>query len=181
MSTRQYGTFVVIGSGSGIGNHVAYTFAVKGFSHIIPLARNESDIFIDEIKVDISCRGVARSTEKLEKVGHIIECGLLESVETIEENFETTNIALYIVAQWAIPRLRALSASSAAAKSSLLVTNSLLYANPIPQLFSLSLVKAAQCSLVMSLAKTFNSSGIHIALVTVGGKDAWSWETEILE
>jgi len=33
-----------------------------------------SDIFIDEIKVDISCRGVARSTEKLEKVGHIIEC-----------------------------------------------------------------------------------------------------------
>lgn len=58
----------------------------------------------------------------------------------------------------------------------------------------------------MSLAKTFNSSGIHVALVTVGGavapenkslnprniadqtwepfdqeKDAWSWETEILE
>lgn len=117
----------------------------------------------------------------------IVLGGLLESVETIEENFEvcafvsfglrfhgnttlkTTNIALYIVAQWAIPRLRALSASSAAAKSSLLVTNSLLYANPIPHLFSLSLVKAAQCSLVMSLAKTFNSSGIHIALVTVGG------------
>jgi hypothetical protein len=81
-----------------------------------------------------------------------------------------------------------------------------LYANPIPQLFSLSLAKAAQRSLVMSLAKTFNSSGIHIALVTVGGavapedeslnprniadqawgpfdqeKYTWSWETEILE
>lgn len=58
----------------------------------------------------------------------------------------------------------------------------------------------------MSLAKTFNRSGVHIALVTVGGavapenknlnpkniagqawklfdqeKDAWGWETEILE
>ncbi|OCK89697.1 uncharacterized protein K441DRAFT_734769 [Cenococcum geophilum 1.58] len=153
MSTRQYGTFVVIGSGSGIGNHVAYTFAVKGFSHIIPLARN------DWTYNRVCFFNAAR----------IVLGGLLESVETIEENFETTNIALYIVAQWAIPRLRALSASSAAAKSSLLVTNSLLYANPIPQLFSLSLVKAAQCSLVMSLAKTFNSSGIHIALVTVGG------------
>ena len=41
MSTRQYGTFVVIGSGSDIGNHVAYTFTVKGFNHIILLARNE--------------------------------------------------------------------------------------------------------------------------------------------
>lgn len=154
----------------------------------------------------------------------IVPGELSESAETIEGDFKvcafvsfdlrfhanttlkTTNIALYIVAQWVIPRLQALSASSAAAKPSLLVTNSLLYANSIPQLFSLSLVKAAQCSLVMSLAKTFNSSGIHVALMTVGGavapenkslnprniadqtwepfdqeKDAWSWETEILE
>jgi len=114
---------------------------------------------------------------KLKKVGHTIEYvffnaahivpgELSESAEIIEEDFKTTNIALYIVAQWAIPRPQALSASSAAAKPSLLVTNSLLYADPIPQLFSLSLVKAAQCSLVMSLAKTFNSSGI---LVMVGG------------
>lgn len=63
----------------------------------------------------------------------IVPGELLESVETIEEDFKvcafvsfdlrfhaninlkTTNIALYIVAQWAIPRLQALSASSAAA------------------------------------------------------------------
>jgi hypothetical protein len=154
----------------------------------------------------------------------IVPGELSESVETIEEDFEVcafvsfdlrfhanttlkpTNIALYIVAQWAIPRLQAISASLAAAKPSLLITNRLLYANPIPQLFSLSLVKATQRSLAMSLAKTFNSSGIHIALVTVGGavalenkslnprniadqtwepfdqeKYTWSWETEILE
>ena len=135
---------------------------------------------------------------KLKKVGHTIECVFFnatrivlgessESAETIEEDFKvcafvsfdlrfhanttlkTTHIALYIVAQWAIPRLQALLASSTAAKPSLLVTNSLLHADPIPQLFSLSLVKAAQRSLVMSLAKTFNSSGIRVALVMVGG------------
>ena len=78
-------------------------------------------------------------------------------------------ILLSIVAQWAIPRLQALSASSAAAKPSLPVTNSLLYADSIPQLFPLSLLKAAQRSLVLSLAMTFDSSGIHIALVMVGG------------
>jgi len=235
MSTRHYGTLVVIGSGPGIGNHVAAAFAAKGFNHIVLLARNEErleqdkavivskagkpDIFIDTIKVDISdATALQGALRKLEKVEHAIECIffnaarvvpgelLLESVETIEEDFKTTNIALYIVAQWAIPRLQALAASSTPATPSLLVTNSLLYADPIPQLFSLSLVKAAQRSLVMSLAKTFNSSGIHIALITVGGdvapenkhlnprniadqtwelfdqeKDTWGWEVEILE
>ena len=99
---------------------------------------------INATKVDISCRGVARSTEKAWKswiynqvyffdAVRIVPGELLESVQTIEEDFKvcafvsfdlrfhanitlkTTNIALYIVAQWAIPLLQALSASSAAA------------------------------------------------------------------
>ena len=95
----------------------------------------------------------------------------------------------------------ALSASSAADKPSLLVTNSLSYADPIPHLFSLSLVKAAQRGLVMSLAKTFNFEWDSYCsgdgsrkqkhefkkycwsdLGTFDQeKDAWSWEIEILE
>ena len=109
MSTRQYGTFVVIGSGSGIGNHVPNTFAMKGFNHIILLARNEqrleldkaaigsktegSDISIDTIKVDISdaaaLPGALRKLEKLDiqffNAARIVPSELSESVETIED------------------------------------------------------------------------------------------------
>ena len=71
--------------------NVAHTFTMKGFSHIIFLARNEqrleldkativskterSDISIDTIKVDISDAAVLPGAlRKLEKVGHTSEC-----------------------------------------------------------------------------------------------------------
>lgn len=71
--------------------NVAHTFAMKGFSHIILLARNEqpleldkaaivskterSNISIDTIKVDISdAVALLGALRKLEKVGHTIEC-----------------------------------------------------------------------------------------------------------
>ena len=70
---------------------MAHTFAMKGFSHIILLARNEqpleldkaaivsqterSNICIDTIKVDISdAVALLGALRKLEKVGHTIEC-----------------------------------------------------------------------------------------------------------
>jgi hypothetical protein len=49
------------------------------------------------------------------------------------------------------------------------VTNSLLYKEPYPSFFSLSLVKAAQRNLVQSLDMVYRAQGIHIALVSVGG------------
>jgi hypothetical protein len=53
-------------------------------------------------------------------------------------------MALYRVAQWAMPRLQKFAESNASAKPTLLVTNSAPPWDPIPQLLSLSLVKAAQ-------------------------------------
>jgi glutamate-1-semialdehyde aminotransferase len=74
-----------------------------------------------------------------------------------------------LVAKWAIPRLQALAKSSSLAKPSLLVTSGLLHLEPISDLFSLSLVKTAQRNLVQSLHKVYNSQGIHVGLVLVGG------------
>jgi hypothetical protein len=52
-------------------------------------------------------------------------------------------------------------------KPSFLVTSSFLWEDPIPMLFSLSMVKASQRNLVQSLQKM--NSGVHIALLNVAG------------
>jgi hypothetical protein len=116
---------------------------------------------------------------------------------------ETTTLALYITAKWAYPILSALTISDREAKPAFLVPSSLLPYAPIPELFSLSLVKSAQRNLVISLADMFEENGVHIGLIVIGGavspgarrlnpesiaKSTWSFfaegkrrETEILE
>lgn len=59
--------------------------------------------------------------------------------------------------------------TSSEKKPSFFVTSSLLSGDPIPELFSLSMVKAAQENLVTSLEKTYSCRGVHIATVVVGG------------
>jgi hypothetical protein len=43
------------------------------------------------------------------------------------------------------------------------------YNNPNPDLFSLSLNKAAQFNLTISLAKTYEPKGVHVGVIRVGG------------
>lgn len=49
------------------------------------------------------------------------------------------------------------------------MTAGFLHRRPLPELFSLSAVKAAQHNLVTSLQEVYGSQGIHIALALVGG------------
>lgn len=76
---------------------------------------------------------------------------------------QTTNIALYNTARWALPLLQ----KPDVVKPSLLITSSLLWYSPIPQFFSLSMVKASQRNLVQSLQMTYPD--VHIALLNVHG------------
>lgn len=82
---------------------------------------------------------------------------------------KVTNLALYTIAQWAIPRLQSLAQNSPTLKPSLLVTNSHLPWDPIPQLLSLSLVKAAQRNMVTSFARAYGGTGVRFGLVAVQG------------
>lgn len=52
---------------------------------------------------------------------------------------------------------------------SIIVTSSILPQQPIPQLFVLSLVKAAQRNLMQSLSLAYASQGVHLGLINVGG------------
>jgi len=82
---------------------------------------------------------------------------------------QVTNLALYAIAQHYIPRLQALAKSQPNAKPSLLVTNSHLPWDPIPQLLSLSLAKAAQHNMVTSFSRAYGDSGVHFGLISVQG------------
>lgn len=73
------------------------------------------------------------------------------------------------MAQKEIPHLIELAKQDDKALPSIIVTSSLLPQHPIPQLFALSLVKAAQRNLMQSLSLTYASQGVHLGLINVGG------------
>ena len=68
-----------------------------------------------------------------------------------------------------MPSLLQLAKTDTQAMPSLLVTSSLLPRDPIPELFLLSMVKAAQQNMVLSLSKTYRSQGVHVGLIIIGG------------
>ncbi|KAF9892058.1 hypothetical protein FE257_002464 [Aspergillus nanangensis] len=92
-------------------------------------------------------------------------------IDGIEYDLKVSVIALYIAAEWAFPLLLRAAETLAEAeyKPSFFVTSSFLPADPIPQLFALSMAKAAQANLVKSLERTFAQQGVHVGLVVVGG------------
>lgn len=189
---------LVIGSGPGIGATTASLFTQKSFSKVALISRDKTRLCKDrdtilkaanfadktvEIEVwsvDITntkaFTTVLKETEKfatfncvLFNAARVEPSDLLTfPEEEILKDFKTTTIALYTTAQWALPLLSALEPAD---KPSILITSSLLPREPVPFVFSLSLVKAAQRNLVQSLAMT--NPDVHIALLNVGGLVSW--------
>jgi hypothetical protein len=77
-------------------------------------------------------------------------------------------LALHLIAQHYIPLLQS-SSKKPSLKPALLVTNSHLPWDPVPQLLSLSLVKGAQRTHVVSLNRAFGETGVHCGLINVQG------------
>lgn len=55
------------------------------------------------------------------------------------------------------------------AKPSFLVTGTWISRDPVTQIFTLSLVKAAQRNLTQSLAQVYGPQGVHVGMVRVMG------------
>jgi hypothetical protein len=66
-------------------------------------------------------------------------------------------------------RLQKLAESNVSAKPTLLVTKSAPPWDPMLQLLSLSLVKAAQANMVESLSRAYSDRGVHVGLIPVEG------------
>lgn len=78
------------------------------------------------------------------------------------------NIGFYVTASWAVPLLSA-AAGRPDAHPSFLFTNSPLWDRPISAFFSLSMQKAAQYNLALSLKQILASKGVHVASVNIEG------------
>lgn len=77
--------------------------------------------------------------------------------------------SLHATAQWAIPQLIKLAKTETAAKPSFLITSSALPLKPIPDMFVLSLMKAAQQNMAKSMAMVYGPEKVHVGLIMVGG------------
>ncbi|OTB00858.1 hypothetical protein M426DRAFT_26205 [Hypoxylon sp. CI-4A] len=191
-------TLLVIGSGPGIGRAVTSLFASKRYNNVALIARRAEQLAIEsnavkeavgsQVNVKTYALDVTDSaalTEALEdsekelgkpetvfyNAARVLPSQLLtHEVKDIEYDLKINVSALYIVAQRTIPQLLELAKADPTSTPAFIVTSSLLPQHPIPQLFTLSLVKAAQRNLVQSLNLTYGNQGVLIGLITVGGQ-----------
>ncbi|KAI7377563.1 hypothetical protein KC336_g19528, partial [Hortaea werneckii] len=183
---------VILGSGPGIGSAAAKEFAATGsFSKIVMVSREEARLHKESelVKeaaasnvevVSITCdlgdlAALKKVLGEIEDVGPLggiffnaarinIVDALTASVDELEEDFRTTNLALYVTAQYAIPLLL----KSHFNKPIFFVTGTWLVEKPLPALLSLSAVKASQQNMIMSLHEAFGKD-IHFGLIKVMG------------
>ncbi|OAQ64601.1 short-chain alcohol protein [Pochonia chlamydosporia 170] len=189
-------SLVLIGCGPGIGRSIASVFASKRYDTIGLVARRQSQLDADRKAVEAVAPGTKVHTyvadiadgpslkETLKQISYDI--GIPETVyfnaavirptsisdeteEAMIYDFKITNTALLHTAQWAFPQLVSLAQSDAMAKPSFLVTGTWISRDPVTQIFTLSLVKAAQRNLTQSLAQVYGPQGVHVGMVRVMG------------
>ena len=90
------------------------------------------------------------------------------STEKILEDFKVPNLGLYTTATVLLPYLRKIGQTNPKAHPALFVTSGAIIHEPFAPVFSLSMAKTAQASLVKSI-RDANMGIVHVALVTVGG------------
>jgi short-subunit dehydrogenase len=192
-STR--GALVVVGSGPGIGSHVARTFAMHGFKRIILLSRDPSRLEKDAqfirsttpsanvSTLPIDLANTSEIPSALKQVDKALGDTPLEVVlfnaarvgpstlvewpmEELELDLRIKVTGCYAVVQWAMPKLLAAKKSH---KPAFLCTSGSIYKEPIPEVFSLSVCKAAQHNLIHSMHKNYKEEGVYCGMVVVGG------------
>ena len=191
------GPIFIVGSGPMIGSHVARLFAVNSFTRVALFSRSEANLSRDAkfVTSDASTATTVHTyvadvtdqaalTSALQSA--VSELGAPEVVvynaarikygmfgqyshADILEDFTIPNLGLYTTATVLVPHLQALAKSHPDAHPALFVTSSALIHQPFAPVFSLSMAKTAQASLLKLLAAD-NEGVVHVALVTVGGQ-----------
>ncbi|UKZ79052.1 hypothetical protein TrVFT333_006803 [Trichoderma virens FT-333] len=182
MALRSNNTVVIIGSGPALVarnpaqlKKDAYTIT-KAAANKVQVKTYSADIS-DGNKLATTLQQIDNDFGALEFV--LVNAAIVAtssffelSEEDILKDFHISTISLYRIATWAIPQLALLARQDPTAKPTLMVTNSDLPERPIVELFSLSLSKASQKNLTISLRQKFGPQGIHICLLTVAGSVA---------
>ena len=190
------GPIFIVGSGPMIGSHTARLFATRGFTHVALFARSTSNLSRDASFIASTASSAAVRTYVADVTDHAALTGALNkavsevgapevvvynaarinygefgqySPADILEDFKIPNLGLYTTASVLLPQLQALATSQPDAHPALFVTSSAVIHQPLAPVFSLSMAKTAQASLVKMLAAQ-NEGVVHVALVTVGGQ-----------
>ncbi|RKL43260.1 hypothetical protein BFJ72_g4673 [Fusarium proliferatum] len=186
-----------IGSGPGIGRSVTALFAAKRYQNVALIARRPEQLDIEKAAIleatghgvdvrmyalDITDTEALHSTiTRIQQTLGNIECVFYNAarvqkssfftyrVEDLEYDFKICVSALYIVAKRLMPHLLDLAEMKPYFKPAFIVTSSMLPVEPMPDLFALSLAKAAQRNLVKSLSMTYGPHGVHIGVINVAG------------
>lgn len=185
---------VVVGSGPGIGVATASLFASKGFD-IALISRNGERLKEDEAKVkqanskakvETFPADVADSDALKKALDQIpssmgppevvlfntariapTTIGETDASEILQD-FKLMNIGQYVTAVWALPLLAEVAKRSGT-HATFLNSSSGVADTPIPQVFSLSMQKAAQNNFLKSFAHTAGPQDIHVARVDING------------
>ncbi|KAK4221415.1 hypothetical protein QBC38DRAFT_130263 [Podospora fimiseda] len=194
MSNR---TILVLGAGPGIGRSVASLFGYKRFNTVVLIARRAQGLEVEQKAIEEETGPqvqVATYALDITKTDDLIKAlddadahfgkpevvfynaarvlpsaFFTHAVEDIEYDFKINVSALYVISQRYVRHMVELAKSDDSSKPALIVTSSALPQNPIPELFALSLVKAAQRNLVQSLNLTYAPKGVHIGVINVSG------------
>ncbi|EXJ69992.1 uncharacterized protein A1O5_07065 [Cladophialophora psammophila CBS 110553] len=185
---------VILGSGPGIGASTGALFASMGFD-VALLSRNVERLGQDVIRVQIANPRVRVKAYPVDVGDHNglalalaqvhADLGPPEVVyfnaarvapskiggtspDLVLEDFKSMNIGLFVAASWALPHLTA-AAERPGTHPSFLFTNSGLWDRPLADLASLSMQKAAQYNLMLSLKQMVEAKGVHVAGVNIGG------------
>ncbi|CBF80261.1 predicted protein [Aspergillus nidulans FGSC A4] len=148
-------TLLVLGSGPGIGVAVASRFAQEHFDCVAIFARTGSQLQLDQDAIHTAVQKVRREV--------VVKAWQVDITRVGGSNFfDFPTEEMKSDFQWAVPLLLKNKEKNPGLdyKPSILVTSSLLPVDPIPELFSLSLVKAAQANMVKSLEKMFRARGM---------------------
>ncbi|MCJ1398431.1 hypothetical protein MMC11_001629 [Xylographa trunciseda] len=191
------GPIFIIGSGPMIGSHIARLFASHGFTKVALFSRSTANLSRDAAFVSAGAPSASVHTYAADVTDHpalssalekaVAEVGAPEVVvynaarinygmfgqyapADILEDFKIPNLGLYTSASVLLPHLQAMAkARPDDAHPAFFVTSSALIHQPFAPVFSLSMAKAAQASLVKLLDQD-NKGVVHVALVTVGGQ-----------
>lgn len=190
------GSLVIVGSGPGIGVTTAALFAKNGFTKIALLARNGSRLPSDAATVSKAAPSATVKTYQADtsdveglraalahaerdlgppEVVHFNAARIApstigeESVDSLTSDYKIMVAGLYVVVSWAQPHLVKLAQTDASARPSLFLSGGSIFRNPAPEVFGLSMQKAAQHNLLQSLSKVVGPQGVHVADVAIAG------------
>ncbi|KIW29266.1 uncharacterized protein PV07_05091 [Cladophialophora immunda] len=185
---------VILGSGPGIGASTGALFASMGFD-VALLSRNVERLGQEAARVQAANPRVKVKAYPVDVGDHNALALALGKVGTelgppevvyfnaarvapsriggtspdfLLEDFKSMNLGLFVAASWALPHLTA-AAEQPGTHPSFLFTNSGLWDRPLANFASLSMQKAAQYNLMLSLKQMVEARGVHVAGVNIGG------------